>query len=72
MLADLPEFYRGPVIFAYHTGWREGEVPELQWSNVDLEANTVTLDVGSTKNDEGRVVYLTDELRALLLRQWDE
>ena len=22
VLAELPEFYRGPVAFAYHTGWR--------------------------------------------------
>jgi len=55
VLAELPEFYRGPVTFAYHTGWRQGEVLELQWANVDLQSNTVSLDVGTTKNEEGRV-----------------
>jgi integrase len=70
VLARLPEFYRGPVTFGYHTGWRQGEVLDLQWSNVDLQANTVTLDMGTTKNEEGRVVYMTEELKSLLESQW--
>lgn len=41
--------------FAYLTGWRvHSEVLPLEWRNVDLKAGTVTLDVGSTKNGEGR------------------
>lgn len=71
-MAQLPEFYQGPVIFAYHTGWRQGEVLDLQWSNVDIKENTVALDVGSTKNEEGRVVYMTEDLKALLQAQWEE
>jgi integrase len=54
VVANLPEFYRGPVAFDYYTGWREGEVLDLQWSNVDLKENTVILDVGTTKNEDGR------------------
>jgi len=72
VLAKLPEFYRGPVTFAYYTGWRQGEVLDLQWSNVDLQENTVTLDVGTTKNEQGRTVYMTEELKALLLDQWEK
>jgi len=60
------------VTFAYHTGWRQGEILALQWSNVDFQENTVTLNAGTTKNDEGRVVYMPDELKSLLLRQWEE
>ncbi|RPJ21429.1 MAG: site-specific integrase, partial [Desulfobacteraceae bacterium] len=71
VLAQLPEFYRGPVTFAYHTGWRQGEVLALQWSNVDLQEDTVTLDVGTTKNEEGRVVYMTEDLKTLLQAQWE-
>jgi len=70
--AQLPDFYRGPVTFAYHTGWRQGEVLALQWSNVDLHENTVTLDVGTTKNEEGRVLYMTEELKTLLQSQWEQ
>jgi integrase len=72
VLAQLPEFYRGPVTFAYYTGWRQGEVLDLQWSNVDFKENTVTLDVGTTKNEEGRVVYMTEDLKALLQAQWEQ
>ena len=72
VLAQLPEFYRGPVVFAYHTGWRQGEVLALQWSNVDFQENIITLDVGTTKNEEGRVVYMTEELKTLLQAQREQ
>ena len=53
--------------FAYLTGWRvQSEVLPLQWRNVDMKAGVVTLDPGSTKNGEGRTVYLTAALRTLL------
>jgi integrase len=56
--------------FAYLTGWRvQSEVLPLEWRNVDLKAGTVTLDVGSTKNGEGRTIYLTAALRTLLEAQ---
>ena len=45
--------------FAYLTGWRvHSEVLPLEWRHVDLKAGTVSLDVGSTKNGEGRTIYL--------------
>ena len=36
---------------------------------MDLKAGTVCLDVGSTKNGEGRTIYLTAALRTLLEAQ---
>lgn len=58
------------VTFAYITGWRiASEVLPLQWRNVDLEAGTVRLDPGTTKNGEGRVIFLTADLRTLLQGQ---
>ena len=56
--------------FAYLTGWRvQSEVLPLEWRNVDLKAGTVTLDPGTTKNGEGRTIYLTTALRTLLEAQ---
>jgi integrase len=57
-----------PVIeFAYISGWRiTSEVLPLEWRQVDLRAGEVVLDPGTTKNREGRVFPLTDDLRALL------
>ena len=39
---------------------------------MDLQNNTITLDVGTTKNEEGRVFYMTDELKSLLKTQWED
>jgi len=39
------------VTFAYITGWRvPSEVLPLEWRQVDLDAGTVQLDSGQTKN----------------------
>jgi len=62
----LPEDYQA-IVTLYHTyGWRLDEVLGLERRQVDLAVGTVTLDPGSTKNDEGRTIYLTPELTALL------
>ncbi|MGD8385997.1 MAG: site-specific integrase, partial [Desulfobacteraceae bacterium] len=71
ILEKLPEHYRGPVIFGYKTGWRQGEILGLTWANVDLEAGTVSLSKGTTKNDEGRIIYAGEELKDLLREAWN-
>jgi len=64
---QLPEYLRGPMTFAYLTGWRvRDEVVTLSWSNVDFKAGTIRLEPGTTKNKDGRVIYKTQELRSLL------
>src|SRR5262245_60053120 len=47
----------------------QSEVLRLQRRHVDLAAGTLRLDPGMTKNDEGRVVYLTPDLKAMLAAQ---
>ena len=70
LLAKLPDELRPPIQFAYVTGWRlKSEVLPLTWNQVDLEAGTVRLLAGTTKNGEGRIIWLPDELRALLTQQ---
>jgi integrase len=55
---------------AYTFGWRlTDEVMPLKPGQVDLEAGTLRLTPGSTKNGDGRLVYLTPELRAGLADQ---
>lgn len=52
------------ILFAYHTGDRQGELLTLEWSEVDLQDNTVTfLD---TKNGEDHTIPLSKELLSML------
>lgn len=68
--AHLPAALQPIAAFAYLTGWRvQSEVLPLEWRHVDLKAGIVTLDVGTTKNDAGRTLYLTAALRTLLEAQ---
>ena len=43
----------------------QSEVLTMKRSQVDLNACTIRLEPGTTKNDEGRVVYLTPEFQSL-------
>ena len=71
VLAKLPDWLQPPITFAYQTGWRlMSEILPLTWRQVDLEAGTVRLEVGTTKNKGGRLVYLPLILRAVLESQW--
>jgi integrase len=58
------------VTIAYTYGWRmQSEVLPLERRQLDVETGTLRLDAGTTKNDEGRVVYLTPELKVMLAAQ---
>ncbi len=73
ILARLPEYLRPPGSFAYRIGWRlSSEVLPLTWSQVDLEAGAVRLEVNSTKNKGGRPIYLPHDLLDLLEGQGRE
>ena len=68
----LPDYLRPLVTFAYYTGWRSEEIRSLQWRQVDLKAGCVRLEPGTTKNKQGRIVYLTQEITELLGELWKE
>ena len=65
----LPDYLKGFVTFAYKTGWRISEISNLTWNQVDLDQGIVRLEPGEAKNDEGRTVYLDEELKEVLNRQ---
>ncbi len=70
MRAHLPEYARPAATFAYLTGWRlKSEILTLQWRQMDFKAGVVTLDVGTTKNRDGRTFPMVPELRAMLEAQ---
>ena len=68
----LPDYMKGFVTFAYKTGWRMSEIEGLTWAQVDLVNGIVRLEVGDTKNDEGRTVYLDEELQEIFQALHDD
>jgi integrase len=69
----LPAALKPVVTTAYITGWRvRSEILPMQWRQVDLATETIRLDPGTTKNDEGRLFVMTPELKATLAAQWAE
>ncbi len=69
MLAQLDGELKPVLVIGYHTGFRRGEMLSLKWSQVDLIQETIRLDPGTTKNDEGRLVYMTREVLEVLQKQ---
>ena len=66
----LPEDLQTAVAIAYTFGWRtQSEVLTLTRAQVDLEAGVIRLDPGMTKNDDGRIVYMTPDLGRLVTAQ---
>ena len=70
VVEHLPDYLKPPMELAYHSGWRcRSEILPLAWRNLDFDTGTIRLDVGSTKNKDGRVIYMTAALRGLLEEQ---
>jgi integrase len=68
----LPFYLKAFITFAYKTGWRVSEIINLTWNQVDLDQGIVRLETGETKNDEGRTVYLDEELKEVFIEQWED
>lgn len=64
----LPEPIDDIARFAYLSGWRRGEIVPLKWDAVDRTAREVRLH--TSKNGEGRVLPLVDELWSVIERRW--
>jgi integrase len=70
VLRHLPQHYHAAVKCAYLTGWRiHSEIFTRQLKHVDLENGWLRLEPGETKNRDGRLYPLTDELRAIVSAQ---
>lgn len=57
---------RALLAVAYNFGWRKTELLGLRVRQIDLASRTIRLEVGETKNDDGRTIKMTDEVFTLL------
>lgn len=60
------QWLRALFAVAYTYGFRKSELVSLRVSQVDLKARTIHLLPGTTKNDKGRAVVMTDEVFELI------
>jgi hypothetical protein len=68
--SHLPVDLQLAIDIAHTYGWRmQSEVLTRETKHVDLTADTLGIDPGETKNDNGRVVSLTPALRMALAAQ---
>jgi integrase len=63
----LPPAYQDVLDFGYYSGWRKGEVTSLEWR--DVEGGVVRLRPEVCKTRQGRVLILSEPLRAVIARR---
>jgi integrase len=66
LLRELPDYAQTIVTFAVDTGLRRSEMAQLNWSDVSLDDRTIVVQGSSAKNDEFRVIPMTDRVHGLL------
>lgn len=67
--AELAPHLKPLLVAGYYTGMRRGELLGLTWDQVDLWGRRITLESGTTKNNEGRVVFLYGDLLQVMMKQ---
>jgi integrase len=64
LLAVAPPYLARIIVFAVNTGMRSGEIVNLKWTDVNLQADTVT--VANTKSGRVRIIPINDDVRTVL------
>ena len=70
VVEHLPDYLEDFARFACLSGWRKGEIAQLQWSDIDPQARVTRLRPNASKTQDGRVLVLHGELWDIIERQW--
>ena len=65
---NLPSHLKDPVTFLYLAGWRVSEMRSLEWRDIDLAGQVARLRPEVSKNKDGRLLPLKDDLLGIIER----
>jgi integrase len=69
LLAELPEWLKPVLTFAFQTGWRKEEILGLKWEYIDMKERQITLPGRMSKNKHARPIYADDVVYSILKEQ---
>jgi integrase len=67
LLEHAPEHIKPIIACGYYTGMRRGEILTLTWDNINLKKRHIEIDAKKTKDNEKRVVPISNELFQILV-----
>jgi integrase len=70
IVAHLPAYLKDVLRFAYHSGWRKGEILTLEWK--DMQGDIIRLRPEIAKNKEGRIIIVMGEIANIIARRAEE
>jgi integrase len=70
LLSHLPSPLDDVIRFAYHSGWRRGEIITLTWADVDRARGLVRLRPEFSKSKKRRELPITGTIREVIERRW--
>jgi integrase len=72
ILEKLPNYMKGPVIFAYWTGWRLRQVCAITWGMVNKNDRLITAPGKITKNKKAHTIYMNDPLFDIIKKRFSQ